>query len=57
MELFAPVITTCIISVMFLIYLNIYYDVSCKRLFEKEDHHSIENIDEDDDGDYSLELK
>lgn len=57
MELFPPVITTCIISVMFLIYLNIYYDVSCQRLFEKEDPRSVENIDEDDDGDYSLELK
>ena len=56
MELFAPVITTCIISVMFLIYLNIYYDVSCQRLFEKEDTQSLENIDEEDDGNYNLEI-
>ena len=56
MELFVPVITTCIISVMFLIYLNVYYDVSCQRLFEKEDTQSLENIDEEDDGNYNLEI-
>ena len=56
MELFAPVVSTCILCVIFLIYLNIYYDVSCQRLFDKEDYQSLEN-DENDEDDYSLELK
>tara|TARA_R110001592_G_scaffold18816_17_gene77908 strand:+ start:35116 stop:35244 length:129 start_codon:yes stop_codon:yes gene_type:complete len=42
---------------MFLIYLNIYYDVSCQKLFEKEEYESLENNDGNDDGDYSLEIK
>ena len=57
MELFTPVITTCIVCLMFLIYLNIYYDVSCQKLFEKEEHESLENNDGNDDSDYSLEIK
>lgn len=55
MELFTPVITTTIICLMFLIYLNIFYDVSCQRLFEKENFETL--TDDDDDGDYNLELK
>ena len=54
MDLFTPVISTCIICVMFLIYLNVYYDVSCQRLFEKEDNESLENNDNDE---YNLEIK
>ena len=57
MELFTPVISTCIICVMFLIYLNVYYDVSCQRLFEKEDHKYLENDEKNDDDDYNLEFK
>lgn len=57
MDLFPPVISVCIISLLFLIYLNVFYDVTCQRLFEKEDTLSLENIDEEDDGDYNLEIR
>jgi len=59
MDLFSPVITICILSLMFLIYLNIYYDVTCQRIFEKEDFiESEESAEDDDDGgkNYNLAL-
>lgn len=51
MDLFSPVMTLCILSLMFLIYLNVYYDVTCRRIFEKEDFiESEESAEDDDDG-------
>ena len=59
MDLFSPVMSVCILSLMFLIYLNVYYDVTCQKIFEKEEF--IENgestEDEDDGGkNYNLAL-
>ena len=55
MEIFAPVISICITCVIFLIYLNIYYDVSCQKLFEREDIEFNEN--DNDDGNYNLDIR
>ena len=55
MEIFAPTVSICIVCVLFLIYLNIYYDVSCQKLFEKEDFELIENNNDDDE--YNMNIK
>lgn len=48
MDIFAPVFTLCIISVLFILYLNIFYDITCQRLFEKEDDNKKSETDEED---------
>jgi len=52
MEIFTPVISICVLSLLFFIYLKVYYDISCQRIFENNDSEAIEDND-----DYSLDIK